>query len=72
MTLVEVADFLFVSRTHVKKLVESGKLDEVLPRNPSSTLVIDAASVEKYKAELDAAKQTYLDSQTEDDEPFNH
>ncbi|WP_322050553.1 hypothetical protein [Paraburkholderia bannensis] len=66
MTLVEVAEFLFVSRVHVKKLVASGKLEEVLPRNPYGTLNIDVTSVEKYKATIDAAKQAWLDSQIDD------
>ncbi|MEM5311876.1 hypothetical protein [Paraburkholderia sp. JHI869] len=68
MTLVEVAEYLFVSRAHVKKLVESRRLYEVLPRNSCDTLDIDVASVEKYKAELDAARRAYLDSRTEDDD----
>lgn len=65
MTLAEVAEFLFVSRVHVRKLVESGKLHEVLPRNPCGTVNIDVASVEKYKAETDTAKQVWHSQTTE-------
>lgn len=72
MTLVEVADFLFVSRAHVKKLVESGKLNEVLPRSPCGALDIDVASVAKYKAELDAARRAYLGSRAEGEGPMKH
>ncbi|MEI7298212.1 hypothetical protein WCQ02_39545 [Paraburkholderia tropica] len=68
MTLAEVAVSLFVSRAHVTKLLESGKLNEVLPKSPYRTLDIDVASVEEYKAELETATQEYLDSYTEDDD----
>jgi excisionase family DNA binding protein len=67
MTLGEAAAFLSVSRSHVRKLVNSGKLNEVLPREPSGALNIDAASVEKYKAKLDAARRAWLDFDVEDD-----
>jgi excisionase family DNA binding protein len=70
MTLAEVAEVLFVSRVYVKKLLKSGRLNEVLPRNPRGTLNIDADSVEKYKSECEAAKRAYLDSQSEDDAPL--
>ncbi|CAB3794646.1 hypothetical protein [Paraburkholderia fynbosensis] len=72
MTLVEAAEFLFVSRAHVKKLVESGRLIEVMPRNACRTPDIDVASGEMYKAELDTVRGAYLDSQTEDDDPMVH
>ncbi|CAG9217773.1 DNA binding domain-containing protein, excisionase family [Paraburkholderia tropica] len=71
MTLADVAEFLFVSQAHVKKLLTSGAIVEVLPNNPSGAPNIDVASVEKYKAEIDAARRAYLDSQTEDDAPQN-
>jgi predicted site-specific integrase-resolvase len=70
MTLAEVAEALFVSRVYVEKLLKSGRLNEVLPRSPCGMLNIDANSVEKYKAECEAAKRAYLDSQNEDDAPL--
>ncbi|MGF6263279.1 excisionase family DNA binding protein [Paraburkholderia youngii] len=69
MTVEETAKYLFVSRAQIQKLLELGKLLEVLPGNPSGKLNIDVASVEAYRKKTDAAVQAWLDSRTEDNEP---
>ncbi|KVR68963.1 hypothetical protein WL74_29455 [Burkholderia cepacia] len=69
MTIEEAAKFLFVSRLQVHRLLERRALDEVLPRNPSGDIEIDAASVHAYRAKRGAAMRAYLDSQTEDSGP---
>ncbi len=40
--------------------------------NQAARINIDAASVERYKAELDTARQAYLDSRPEDDDSMEH
>lgn len=69
MTIEDAAKYLFVSRAHIHKLLASGKLLEVLPRNPVGCLNIDVASVQAYRKKRDAAVQAWLDSQSEDNEP---
>ena len=54
---------------HIHRLLASGDLLEVLPRNPSGKLDIDVTSVQAYRTKRDAAVQAWLDSQTEDNEP---
>ncbi|WP_321845824.1 excisionase family DNA-binding protein [Paraburkholderia bannensis] len=66
MTISEAATYLFVSRSHIRRLLDSGKLVEVLPRIPNAEASIDIASVEAYRLELDSARQAYQDSQAED------
>lgn len=70
MTVAEAAQYLFVSRPHVRKLLAAGALAEVLPRNPVGSINIDVASVEAYRTERDAAIRAYLDSRTDDRDPF--
>ncbi|WP_322051850.1 MerR family transcriptional regulator [Paraburkholderia bannensis] len=70
MTVAEAARLLFVSRAHIFKLLSSGALLECLPRNPSGQPDIDVTSVEQYKSKTDAAFRTWLDSQTEDNDPL--
>lgn len=66
MTISEAATHLFVSRPHIRRLLDSGKLEEVLPRNRNGEINIDVASVDAYRQELDAARQAFLNSHTED------
>lgn len=70
MTVLEAAQYLFVSRPHVRKLLAAGTLAEVLPRDPSGRINIDVASVEAYRTERDAAIRAYLDSPTDDSDPL--
>ncbi|PXW28336.1 excisionase family DNA-binding protein [Paraburkholderia caballeronis] len=69
MTVAEAARYLFVSRTHVLKLLAAGKLSEVLPGEPDGELNIDFFSVEAYRNTTEYAQRAYLDSQSEDDNP---
>lgn len=69
MTIEEAAKYLFVSRPLIRELLASGKLLEVLPRNPSGALDIDVSSVQEYRANRDAAARAWLASQTEDSDP---
>jgi hypothetical protein len=70
VTIDEAAKFLFVSRQHLHSLLASGKLAEVLPRKPSGQLDIEATSVEAYRTRTEAAQRTYLNSQTQHDDPL--
>lgn len=69
MTVEDAAKYLFVSRQHVRRLLASGELLEVLPRNPSGELDIDVTSAQAYRAKVDTAVQAYLNSRAEDNEP---
>lgn len=70
MTIAEAANYLFVSRLHVRKLLAAGKLTEVLPRDPAGCINIDLVSGESYPTARDAAMRAYLDSQAEDSDPL--
>ena len=72
MTIAEAATYLFVSRPHIRKLLASGRIAEVLPKHPNGQVNIDVVCVEAYRREQDAAIQAYQDSQTEDDELPGH
>ena len=67
MTIAEVARLLFVSRSHVRHLLESGHLQGALGHD--GEYMVDEGSVRRYRQELDERARRYLDSQTEDDEP---
>lgn len=69
MTVEEAAKYLFVSRSHIRALLASGQLLEVLPGNPFGEVEIELASVGAYRAKLDAARQAWLDTDTEDNDP---
>ncbi|HVW51586.1 MAG TPA: hypothetical protein VHC91_14510 [Trinickia sp.] len=69
MTIEEAAKFLFVSRAHIRALLASGQLLEFLPGNPLGDVEIETASVQAYRAKLDAAWQTWLDTDAEDNDP---
>lgn len=70
VTIAKAANYLFVSRPHVRKLLAAGKLTEVLPRDPTGRINIDVFSVESYRTARDAAMRAYVDSQTEDSDPL--
>lgn len=67
MTIPEVADFLFVSRSHVRRLLESGAL--LGKRGSDGEYIVDEESVRTYRLEMDERARRYLDTQTEDNEP---
>jgi excisionase family DNA binding protein len=69
MTVGDAAKYLFVSRSHIHALLASGQLLEVLPGNPFGEVEIEVASAQAYRAKLDAARQTWLDTHTEDNDP---
>jgi len=68
MTVEDAAKYLFVSRSHIRALLASGKLLEVLPENPFGEVEIEVASVKAYRARTDAARREWLDAQTEDND----
>ncbi|HIH2748568.1 hypothetical protein L3V59_40110 [Burkholderia aenigmatica] len=68
MKIEEAAKYLFVSRFHIRALLASGALLEVLPRNPFGEVEIEVASVQAYRERTDAARRAWLDSQTEDND----
>lgn len=70
MTEEEAARFLFVSRTHIHRLIERGVLIEVLPRRPTDKLNIDPLSVHLLLTRQDIAQRAYQASQTEDTDPL--
>jgi hypothetical protein len=70
MTIEEAAKFLFVSRAHIRHLLELGELVEVTPRNSSGQVDIDTTSIQAYQAKRKAACSAYMDSQTEDNDPL--
>lgn len=60
MNVKEAARYLFVSRPHVRRLLERGDLTGTPVEN--GDYVIDDASVEKYAARKKLAAKEYLDS----------
>ncbi|CAG2357152.1 hypothetical protein [Burkholderia sola] len=70
MTVEDAAKYLFVSRSHIRALLASGQLLEVLPGNRFGEVEIEVASVQAYQARLDAARQAWLDTDTEDNDPM--
>lgn len=67
MNIEEAAKYLFVSRPHVRRLLERGDLTGTPIENED--YAIDDASVEKYVVRQKLAAKEYLDSQTEDNDP---
>ncbi|WP_408481714.1 helix-turn-helix domain-containing protein [Paraburkholderia graminis] len=67
MTIAEAARFLFVSRSHVRRLLENGDLHGAL--GDDGEYIVDDGSVMRYRREWDERARRYLDSQTEDTEP---
>ena len=67
MTLDEVAKFLFVSRSHVRQLLENGVLLGAM--GDDGEYIFDDGSVRTYREKLDESARRYFDTQTEDDEP---
>ena len=68
LNIAEAAKYLFVSRPHVRLLLERGKITGT--RSENGDYVIDDASVEKYAADRKRAAREYFDSQTEDNDPL--
>ena len=68
MNVMEAAMYLFVSRPHVRVLVERGALTGTPTEN--GDYEIDDASVQKYAAAKKRAAREYFDSQTEDSYPL--
>lgn len=64
MTVSEAARFLFVSRPHVRQLIERDALTEVLPKRPEEEANIDPQSVLAYRIKQDIAFREWLDSHT--------
>lgn len=67
MNVEEVARVLFVSRSHVRRLLERGDITGTPVGDED--YVIDKASVEKYDADKKRAAKEWLDTQTEDKGP---
>lgn len=67
MNIAEAAKYLFVSRPHVRLLLERGKIAGT--PTDDGDYAIDEASVEKYAADRKLAAKVWLDSHTEDAEP---
>jgi excisionase family DNA binding protein len=67
MNVKEAAKYLFVSLSHVRRLLDRGDLTGTPIEN--GDYVIDDASVEKYAAGKKRAAKEWLDSQTEDNDP---
>jgi hypothetical protein len=72
VTIAEAATYLFVSRPHIRKLLASGKIVEVLPRDPNGQVNIDLMSVEAYRRGQEVAVQAYQVSQAEGNEQRGH
>jgi len=68
MNVMEAAMYLFVSRPHVRVLVERGALTGTPTEN--GDYEIDDASVQKYAAAKKRAAREYFYSQTEDNYPL--
>lgn len=67
MNVMAAAEYLFVSLTHVRVLVERGALTGTPTEN--GDYEIDDASVEKYAVDRKRAAKAWLDSQTENNDP---
>ncbi|SAK72552.1 hypothetical protein AWB75_03901 [Caballeronia catudaia] len=65
MSTAEAAKLLFVSRPHVVKLLEQGKLK--LHHTTRNNRFLTTASVLAYQAHLDAAAKAYQASTTDEE-----
>ena len=68
MTVEEMARYLFVSQTHVQRLIERGDLSGA--SNDSGLFIVDDASVERYHARRELAAREYFNSQDESNDPL--
>lgn len=68
MTVEEAARYLFVSRAHVHRLLASGILRATVGDN--GEYIIDDVTVENRAKELRRARDEYLRSRTEDNDPL--
>jgi hypothetical protein len=67
MNIKQAAAYLFVSRIHVRELLDHGGL--VGTPTANGDYEIDVASVEQYAARRKHAAKDYFDSQSEDSDP---
>lgn len=68
MNVKEAAEQLFVSRAHVRRLLERGQITGTATEQGDYT--IDGASVQRYANERSRATKAYLRSQNEDNDPL--
>ncbi len=68
MTVEEMARYLFVSQTHVQRLIERGDLSGA--SNDSGLFIVDDASVERFRARRELAAKEYFNSQDESNDPL--
>lgn len=66
MNIDEAAKYLFVSRAHVKRLLE--RRDITGTHGAQGGYLIDEASVEKYAKKIEDARRVYFALQTEDND----
>jgi excisionase family DNA binding protein len=64
-SVADAAKLLFVSRSHVLKLIEQGKLE--LHHKPGTDLFVSEASLRGYQANHEAAVQTYQASAADEE-----
>ncbi|OAJ56012.1 hypothetical protein A6V36_30410 [Paraburkholderia ginsengiterrae] len=69
MTIEEAAKFLFVSRAHIRHLLERGELVGVKREYSGGHVDVDTTSIQAYREKRRAAQRAYMDSQTEDNDP---
>ncbi|MGF6859140.1 helix-turn-helix domain-containing protein [Paraburkholderia sp. CI3] len=67
MTVDEVAQYLFVSRAHVLRLLRRGDLHGTV--GSDGEVVIDEETVRLYRAMQEAAAKEFFRTQREEDEP---
>jgi excisionase family DNA binding protein len=64
LTIGEAAKFLFVSRAHIRHLLERGELIEVTREYSGGHVDIDTTSIQAYREKRRAAQRAYVDSTT--------
>ncbi|WP_242665813.1 helix-turn-helix domain-containing protein [Paraburkholderia ginsengiterrae] len=69
VTIEEAAKFLFVSRAHIRHLLERGELVGVKREYSGGHVDVDTTSIQAYREKRRAAQRAYMDSQTEDNDP---
>lgn len=69
MTVEEPAEFLFVSRGLIRKLMERGAPIDVLPSRPNDKVNAAPFSTQAFRTKQSSTQRTYCDSQTEGYEP---
>lgn len=69
MTIAEAAKYLFVSRPYIRRILQRGTLEEVLPKRPGDEPSIDPRSVLAYREKQEAAAREYQNMNIEDTDP---